>query len=316
MKWYEHLIYIMLIIIASPLILFGLVIYLISSPFIQLSNIRAYKKSAYYKEFKIPYSSKVFHSNQFAFYNYAVEENLPITFIKQKTKSLDYFIYNNQLFIFPDFNELIFNEENNSWDVVYGKYERETQFSLEEYMNKKRQLIEEQIDLPVRLLLARNYIDKNKIDINELPKSLYIVRNYHSSLDGEDRESLNIIPETTKNLYDMMLLNKKLGGQYKFIDNEIIVWKFDDVTYEISMDDREGYFRVLKNNKFKLEIAHWHPDEYEIYDEICKIGEKGNVLVIKTLLGGAYISYMGPKDKCTIKRKKISLYKIYYFESK
>ena len=53
MKLYEHLIYIMLIIIASPLILFGLVIYLIFSPFIQLSNIRAYKKSAYYKEFKM-----------------------------------------------------------------------------------------------------------------------------------------------------------------------------------------------------------------------------------------------------------------------
>ena len=113
-----------------------------------------------------------------------------------------------------------------------------------------------------------------------------------------------------------MLLNKKLGGQYKLVDNEIIVWTFDDVVYEISMDGREGYFNVLKNNKFKLNITHWHPDEYEIYDDICKIGEKGNVLVIKTLLGGAQISYMGPKEKCTIKRKKIGLFKIHYFESK
>ena len=102
----------------------------------------------------------------------------------------------------------------------------------------------------------------------------------------------------------------------KLVDNEIIVWTFDDVIYEISMDGREGYFNVLKNNKFKLEITHWHPDEYEIYDDICKIGEKGNVLVIKRLLGGAQISYMGPKEKCTIKRKKIGLFKIHYFESK
>lgn len=316
MKWYEHLIYILLIIIVSPLILFGLMMFLIVSPFIQLSNRKKYKNSAYYKDFRIPYSSKVFHSKQFVFYNYSIEENLPIKYVKQKNNSLDYFIYNDQIFIFPDFNELIFNEENNNWDVVYGKYEREAQCSLEEYMDKKIHLFEEQIKLPVKLLLARNYIDKNKININELPESLYIVRNYCSPLDGKDRELLNIIPETTEDLYNMMLLNKKLGGQYKLVDNEIIVWTFDDVIYEISMDGREGYFNVLKNNKFKLGITHWHPYEYEIYDDICKIGEKGNVLVIKTLLGGAQISYMGPKEKCTIKRKKIGLFKIHYFESK
>lgn len=64
-----------------------------------------------------------------------------------------------------------------------------------------------------------------------------------------------------------------------------------------------------------MEITHWHPDEFEIYDDICKIGEKGNVLIIKTFLGSAYILYMGPKEKCNFKINKKSLYKIYYFES-
>ena len=69
-------------------------------------------------------------------------------------------------------------------------------------------------------------------------------------------------------------------------------------------------------NKIKMEITHWHPDEYEIYDEICKIGEKGNVLVIKTFLGSACVVYMGAKNECPIKKNKFRFCKLYYFESK
>lgn len=176
-------------------------------------------------------------------------------------------------------------------------------------------LLEESINLPVKLLLSRNYIENDIIDISKLPESLYLIRNYNSFLENNYNETLNKIPKTTKDLCEMMLLNKNLGGEYKLVNEEIIVWTFDEVMYEIAIDEKEGYFRVLKNNKFKLEITHWHPDEFEIYDDICKIGEKGNVLIIKTFLGSAYILYMGPKEKCNFKINKKSLYKIYYFES-
>ena len=114
----------------------------------------------------------------------------------------------------------------------------------------------------------------------------------------------------------MMLLNKKLGGQIKILDDELIVWTFEKFICEIALDDREGCLRILKNNKIKMEITHWHPEHYEVYDEVCQIGEKGNVLVIKTFAGSEQVLYMGPKDKCNIKPKKIRLGKLHYFEIK
>ena len=316
MKWYEYLIFVLLMIILSPVILFGLIIFLIIYPFNNFAKRKSYKKSAYYRDFKTPYSREIFNSNQYAFYNYSVEENLPIKYIKQKTKPLDYFVYNNQIYIFPDFEKIIFDENNNIWNVVYGKNKRESKCTIEEFLNKQMMLFEEPINMPVRILLARDYIENKIIDISKLPESLYIIRNYTSALDNKNIETLSIIPSTTKDLYKMMLANKDLGGDYKLVNEEVIEWIFNKVIYYIAIDDNDGYFEVCKNNKLKFQITHWHPDEYEIYDEICKIGVRGNVLVIKSFLGMSYIAYMGPKEKCIIKGKRKGLYKIYYFESK
>ena len=314
MKWYEKVIITIFIVLLSPLIIFILICWGIASPFITLANKSRYLKSSFYKEFKLPYSSYIYNSNQYAFYNFAIEEDLPIKYKKQE--SFDYFIYENQIFIFPDFSEIKYNEEKETWEIIYGKYSRESSCLLEEYIAKKTALFEEKIDLPLRLLVSRKYFEDGYIDVLKLSEFLYVVKNYTSSLNRENLETINTIPSNTKDLYEMMLNNEKLGGQFELLDNEIIVWNFEDVRFEISIDNRDGLFRIINNNKLKLEITHWHPDNYDIYDDVCKIGEKGNVLVVKTFLGSSYIAYMGPKEKCTIKVNKIGLFKIYYFESK
>ena len=314
MKWYEKVIITIFIVLLSPLIIFILICWGIVSPFITLANKSRYLKSSFYKEFKLPYSSHIYNSNQYAFYNFAIEEDLLIKYIKQK--SFDYFIYKNQIFIFPDFSEIKYNEEKETWEIIYGKYSRESSCLLKEYIAKKTALFEEKIDLPLRLLVSRNYFEDGYIDVLKLPEFLYVVKNYTSPLNRENLETINTIPSNTKDLYEMMLNNEKLGGQFEFLDNEIIVWNFEDVRFEISIDNKDGLFRIINNKKLKLEITHWHPDNYDIYDDVCKIGEKGNVLVVKTFLGSSYIAYMGPKEKCTIKANKVGLYKIYYFESK
>lgn len=78
-------------------------------------------------------------------------------------------------------------------------------------MHNKKMLLEESINLPVKLLLSRNYIENDIIDISKLPESLYLIRNCNSFLENNYNETLNKIPKTTKDLYEMMLLNKNLG---------------------------------------------------------------------------------------------------------
>lgn len=313
-KWYEKLLLAIFLIILSPLLLFFFLTWLIVMPFITLANLKSYKKSEYYKEFKKPFSNKIFDSNEYAFYNYAIEEKLPIKYVKQTNKPLDYFIYGNNVFIFPDFNEIKYNDEKQCWEVIYRKYKETSTKTLEEYLKNKIDLFENKIELPVKLFVSRNYFDEGYLDISKLPESLYVVRNYVTGLGVEDIESLSIVPHTTRELYKMMLLNKKLGGQIQILDDELIVWTFEKFICEIALDDREGYLRILKNNKIKMEITHWHPEHYEVYDEVCQIGEKGNVLVIKTFAGSAQVLYMGPKEKCNIKAKRIKLGKLHYFE--
>ena len=77
-----------LFIILSPFLLLGFLSWFIVMPFITFSNWKSYKKSEYYKAFKKPFSNKIFDSNEYAFYNYAIEEKLPIKYVKQTNKDL------------------------------------------------------------------------------------------------------------------------------------------------------------------------------------------------------------------------------------
>ena len=59
MKWYEVIFMIIITILLSPFIIIVLLFLLIASPFIAINNRIVYKKSPYYKEFKIPYNKNI-----------------------------------------------------------------------------------------------------------------------------------------------------------------------------------------------------------------------------------------------------------------
>lgn len=316
MKWYEKVIVTIFIIIISPLMVFLFICMGIAIPFIAISNRFAYKKSAYYKNFKTRYNKEIFSSNEYVFYNYADREKLQIKYVKQEEGSLNYFIYNNERYIFPDFNEVRFNNETNLYEVVFRKNKTETSCSLDKYLESKNKLFEDNKDLPLRLLISRNYFSEGYIDLDSLPKSLYVIRNYNFAFKDENKEILSLIPQNTKDLYQMMSKNDKLCGKFELVEDEVINWTFEKVIYKISIEKNDGIIEVLKNNKHKSYLTHWHPDDYGIYEDICNIGEKGNVIVIKTFLGSASVLYMGSGDKCPYRKDKFHLGKLYFFESK
>ena len=68
--------------------------------------------------------------------------------------------------------------------------------------------------------------------------------------------------------------------------------------------------------KIESGITHWHPTEYEIYDEVCEIGRRGHVLVLRTRAGSGAVLYSGRKEDCPYKpNKKVLLGKYYYIEA-
>lgn len=258
----------------SPMILFILICLCISMPFIVISNRKTYKESPYFRDFRIPFNEKLFHSYSYNFYNYAVDENLPIKYVKQKSNSFEYFIFEEQIFIFPNFKDIKYNKEKQQWEVIYTKNKEKvcSVISLDEYLERQMKSFDDELNLPIKILISRNSFNEEYIDLDSLPEALYVIRNYNCVFKEENKELLSIIAQSTKTLYEMMLKNEKLAGKFELKNNELIVWTFEKVIYEIAISKNDGYFGVFKNNKLKLEIIHWHPDFDEIYDDICNIG--------------------------------------------
>ncbi len=314
MKWYEKLLVAVLVILCSPLIIFCLILVGVIYPFVIANEWRIYRKSAYYNDFKIPFRKRKSHKDGYTFYNYAVSEKLPIQYHFDEKTSLEYFLYQNTIYVFPKLCEIIYHEDNNSWEVKNKNHHKIVNVSLEEYFDKIANMLKNDAKLPVKLFISRNYILNRYIDLSNLPESLYLVRNYTSMFQEQDMDLLSYRPNNTKDLYEMMLKNKKLGGSFELVGDDLILWTFDQFYYEISISEDDGYFVVNKTKR--RQITHWHPSEAEIYDEICNVGEKGNVLVIRSFFGIESVLYMGPMEKCKIRKKGVHLGKLYFLESK
>lgn len=324
MKWYKIVLAVFLIILFSPIILLGIVLFSLLGfilfffikPYSAISNRKNYKKSAYYQKYKRSYNESIITSNNYIFYNYAINEKLPIQYFRVESTGFEYFVFENNIFIFPDFNEIVFNVDKGEYEIVYKEKNKQIYTSIDEFINNKRKLFDDNIALPIKILVLRNYFDEEYLDIDNLPQSLYVVKYYNTAFKNENKKLLSIVPHTTETLYKMMLENEKLGGKFELKNGEQIIWTFEDVQYEIEVEDDEGYFGVFKNNKSHTNITHWHPWNYEIYDDVCNVGEKGNILIIKYSLGSAETLYMGNPKNYVFDKNKKRIGKIFYFESK
>lgn len=105
-------------------------------------------------------------------------------------------------------------------------------------------------------------------------------------------------------LYDKMKDNPDLAGEFVYAGYGI-EWKVFEKYLVVVSDEYIGIDRILFK-RLTDPLTHWHPDDKEIYEDICRLGTKGNVTVIhKVLFGllGTTIVYSGPASECQCKRK-------------
>lgn len=109
----------------------------------------------------------------------------------------------------------------------------------------------------------------------------------------------NITPNTTEELYNMLLTDPNLVGKIELVDGSII-WNFKDFWINAFLDVDEGYVSINRNTKHwweKSSLLHWHPMKDEIYNELAAIGNRDNVLVIRTSFWGSGIFYLGRESE-------------------
>ena len=118
-KWYKKALIYLIIVIFSPLILIGLIIFGITTLFQAPTLKKEYKKSRYYSDIKRKFNLSITNSPEYRFYNSAVKRDLPIVYRRQDSNGLEYFVYNGTLFLFPDFYDMDLDEDTGKWRVAW-----------------------------------------------------------------------------------------------------------------------------------------------------------------------------------------------------
>lgn len=124
--------------------------------------------------------------------------------------------------------------------------------------------------------------------------------------------------QNTKELYEKMCGTSELCGSFELIDNMIVWDLFDGFTIKISIEPPSTFFSIEKKWFWGItnSITDWHPDEEEVFEQVCKIGFKGNVWVIRKNLLYTSTIYMGKEENCPYSpKKRWSRGRIYYLQA-
>lgn len=319
-KWYVHLITVLLVLLFFPIILLLL---LLAAPVLIRESRRAkkeYYKSPYYADYKKKYTLGFTTDPAYRLYNGAVARNLPVRFPDQPDDRIDglsYFFYGDTMYLLPNFDQMGLSEDGRAvWQVDYdGEW---VDFG-EDYADMRVRAMYP--DQPVKFLVERRMITAYDLTETPPPSCVFVTQTYETAFENEDSALKLRIPQRAEDLYAMMRETPDLCGEFELTeDQQGIRWRIrEDIQIILGVDPRDCYMGMDKLLFGKIEsgITHWHPTEYEIYDEVCKIGKRGNVLVLRATATSGAVLYSGSKDGCPYKPdKKVLFGKYYYIEAK
>ena len=319
-KWYHKVLIALLILLFLPLIT---LIFLIASPFIIRESHRAkkeYYKSPYYATFKKKFAWGITTDPVYRVYNGAAARDLPVRFpdnMDDRIDGLSYFFYGDTVYLLPNFEQMGLSEDGCAvWQV---NNDGDWMDFDEGYAATRVQAMYP--DLTVKFLVERCMIVECDLTKPPPPSCIHVIYSYETAFENDDTALTFRIPQSSADLYDMMQKTTDLCGEYALTDDGgLICWRVrEDIQITLGVDPHDCYMSVerLLFGKIESGITHWHPYAHEIYDEVCKIGRRGNVLVLRARAGSGAVLYSGRKEDCPYKPdKKILFGKYYYIEAK
>ncbi len=323
MKWLKRvllaLIFILFLPLILPLILLVILILGIVLPVEALRERKAYKKSCYYKAFHLPYQKDTGFLNRYRFYQIASEKKYPLSYVRQSSNGFDYLFFENTVYFLPDFDEIVYDTEKGKWNWIKNSGLKKKFGDLSEYMADKRSLLEEKAAAyPVKILLERAVVAENNLKERTLPDYVFLTLCYEMLFEKTDPDVLAVIPQTARELYDMIVKTPDLCGSFSMLDEEMLHWELNDLFVEIAVEPQDYYVGINQKHGRRLRnITHWHSDPASIYEEVCRIGKLGHVLIVRSHVGRKEVLYMGDKRGCPYTETQKRLWgKLFYFEAK
>lgn len=269
---------------------------------------KAYKLSRYFQDLGVRYRYDITNNPGYLFYNSAVKRGLPITYCCN-ANGPEYCVFHHVVYILPNQEYLDLDEESGSWEINDGSV---CSNFTDAFSGKKAMLKDVPSNMPVKLMITRDRILRTKLSEVELPEDVYVVDRYDTAFG--DEKALVDFPENLQEMYVLLQTMDDLCGQFEMRGN-IIYWSaYDGIHMEISIEEDGGIISVKKGSR---ELASLLTEDYTVFRDVCAIGKRGHVLVLRTGIFGGDVLYMGPKEDCPYPENKKSLFgKIYYLEAK
>ena len=319
-KWYGKILAVLLVVVFFPI---TILLLLIAAPFL-IRGFRTvkkeYYKSPYYADFKKKYTSGITTDPVYRVYNGAAARDLPVRFpdnMDDRIDGLSCFFYGDTLYLLPNFEQMGLSEDGRAvWQV---NNDGDWMDFDEGYAAMRVQAMYP--DQAVKFLVERRMITVCDLTETPPPACVFVTQSYETAFENEDSALKMRIPQSAEDLYGMMRDTPDLCGEFDLTeDGQGIRWRIrEDIQITLGVDPHDCYIGVEKLLLGKIEsgITHWHPTEYEIYDEVCEIGKRSNVLVLRARAGSGAVLYSGSRDECPYKPdQKVLFGKYYYIEAK
>lgn len=279
---------------------------------------KQYKNSRYFLDLQKPFSRKRFYSMQYEFYNSARKRNLPFEYFVQSGNDFEYFVYDNKVFVFPDFCEVEFDKDKAVFFAGYKKHKE----LWSDAVNSLRGKIEKNTDgLEIKVLVERNMINSKKINKQNLPENLFLVNSVGTAF-SEDIFPIQKEPQTVSALFDWMTKQVNVCGKIE-LENGSIDWHPYESEFYISIFfGKKNCDVYLSRNKWPFfslihsVLYHWQVSKGDICSLIETLNDKNNILIIKANLCKVDLLYLGQKEKCPyLPLKKKAFTKVYSFQA-
>lgn len=271
MKWYYKILIAVLIVLFSPLIITGLIFWGISELVHLPGNIKEYKNSQYFKDFNEKFKSNKIYSSEYRLYNSIKERKIHIDYIKQEDR--EYFIYENTIYLFPEFENIFFDREELKW---VADYDGDIQSLEEVYQKAVKKIQPQKENCAIKVLVERDMCGETNLNKVQIPDYVFITWSYETVFENEDSPLKLIVPETTEQLFDMMKETPDIKGEYHLSHNTIIWTINEKEQIEISVSSQDccvSLNRIV--GKFYIPKTHYHTTIFNVYQEVCKINKQG-----------------------------------------
>jgi len=111
------------------------------------------------------------------------------------------------------------------------------------------------------------------------------------------------MPDENAILLEKLKQSPDLCGSFYIDASGSIRWDlYEEHSYMIDVRGGDGYIGLFNRKKPHCAVTHWHPDPDDMYEELCRIGMSGHIIVVRFLhigsLLGSSVAYIGPESEC------------------